>query len=255
MLTALMFVACGGSDNEPSPNDSFQIPQGTQEVDLQNNSQNSEMRAGSIIDYFYEPQELHCHFASPSQNFDDLFFLVFSFNVNKAAEGFLAKEIIYRPKSQEYQEHVRYYGDTAFNGLIYLSTPPYDVSAMPLNSINIVADKDFDAEHPAGSLLNDIFTLEYASAYNLIQSNYDPEINIHQRGHYQKIPLSDFKPLILPCYTYHLYFNKLPDVFGTYEFTISFDYGEDPVSGRSVVVAPVKVSAEFTDQDFIPNRN
>lgn len=65
------------------------------------------------------------------------------------------------------------------------------------------------------------------------------------------IPLSDFKPLNLLYYETFLYFNKLPENLGTYEFSISFDFGKDPVNGREVKVPPAVIKAEFTDKDYV----
>ncbi len=233
LATAMLFAACGDSNDEATP----ETP-----------GKAGAYIEGSIILMFYEPETLDVDFLSPSQGYDNTLLRICAIS---SLERTKMTENHWYKSSEKGQEYVKYYGDTTFSGWIKYSGDDYIVSAMPLNSINIVSDKDFDTEHPAGSSLNDMFTLEYASAWNLIQSNYDPKINIHQYGQYQTMPLSESKELILPFYWMGLYFNKLPEKLGTYEFTITFNYGKDPISGREAKVAPAVVKAEFTEKDYV----
>ncbi len=247
LATAMLFAACGDTNDEATPEEND-----VEQPNIEDNSQSGNNVAGtfyegSIIDYFYEPDILDVCFLSSIQGFD---FPLLGISTTHFLDGLPDPVNIISRRSDKYNEYVKYYGDTTFSGWIWHSGS-YKVSAMPLNTINVTADKNFDSEHPAGTSLNDIFTLEYASAWNLIQSNYDTNINIRQNGKPQTIPLSEFKPLILPCHDMTLYFNKLPEKLGTYEFTITFDYGKDPISGREVKVAPAVVKAEFTEKDYV----
>lgn len=147
-----------------------------------------------------------------------------------------------------FKEYASYYGDTAYFQKLPMGDG-YCVTANPLTSINVTADKDFDSEHPAGSSLNDIMSLKYASAYNLIQSGYDPSINIQnfveKRGDYEVMPLSKLDNVKLLYFRSFLLFDKQPDVKGKYTFEITLNFDKDPISGKEVKLAPAKVEFEF----------
>ena len=49
-----------------------------------------------------------------------------------------------------------------------LITSPFQL----ITPIIIIADCDFDKEHPAGTSLNDIFTLKYLALYSFIKDGY-----------------------------------------------------------------------------------
>lgn len=232
LMYVVLFPSCGDTDEE----------------DTYGKNDAGDYIDGSIIDKFYEPDTLQVSFWSPSQGCDATEFYLYLARIDSNGKF---KGNYWTSISEKGKNYVEYYGDTTFSGWINFSAERYYVSAMPLNSISVTADKDFDVEHPAGSSLNDVFTLEYASAYNLIQSNYNPDLNIFQWGDYQRTPLAEFKPLLLPCFRMYLIFNKLPEKLGAYQFTITYEYGKDPVSGKEVKVAPAVVTAEFTEKDYV----
>ncbi|MCQ2251484.1 MAG: hypothetical protein MJZ66_10305 [Bacteroidales bacterium] len=236
LATAMLFAACGDSNDEATP-------EGKEPEEYKCGT----YIKGSVIDKFYEPKKLDVDFLSPTQGFDYTLFSIYTISYSELkdpANRWLAN-------TEKGQEYVKYYEDTTYSGWLSFTDLRYEVSAMPLNSINVTTNKDFDSEHPAGSSLNDIFTLEYASAYELIQSNYDPNLNFNLTDKYQEIALSEFKASPLLFYHMYLYFNKLPEKLGTYEFTITFNYGKDPISGREAKVAPAVVKAEFTEKDYV----
>lgn len=80
----------------------------------------------------------------------------------------------YRDKDYKYYEKAKYfselYGDTSYNGGII--GWEHAVLAYPIDKMTISCDDDFDAEHPAGTPLDDIVNLEYSTYYKFIESGY-----------------------------------------------------------------------------------
>ena len=243
-LMVLSLAACGGSENEAAPEGDWDGGAGDATY----------LCEGSPVQWYYEPDTMgYVSYASPSQGCTGLLFFIIPVSGDMTYET----EVTYRYSTEGYKQHTEYYGDTTYSKRISIGDG-YCVSAMPLNSISITADKDFDAEHPAGSLLNDYFVLEYSSAYDVIKSGYDPALDItDDRWHseydaYQLMPLSEFEPINLLHYNVSLHFTKLPDVLGEYTFTIAFEYGTDPVSGKEAKkIAPAVVKAVFTEADYV----
>ncbi len=153
-----------------------------------------------------------------------------------------------------YKDYASYYGDTAhltihdcypFDYLGY-----YNVCAFPLLGIDVVCNKDFDIEHPAGSKVNNIL-LYYQSleTYSYLQDK------THQGEDFSNADIKNFKPRRLdlipenPVYLmeseFWIKFGHAPATPGTYEFTIKFTFGPDPLTGETVDIEPVTVSMEF----------
>jgi len=63
----------------------------------------------------------------------------------------------------------------------------------------------------------------------------------------EKLPLSSIpeKPLLMMSNQFEIAFDHTPSAPGTYEFTVKFTFGPDPLSGETVDIAPAKVSIEF----------
>ena len=111
---------------------------------------------------------------------------------------------------------------------------------MPLNNITIVADRDFDAEHPAGALLNDLFTLEYWAKYSYFKQNSKGE------GPSDSLAvLSDFKGASLFNNPVIRFLKKPLKGSGKYVFTVTFDFGKDPLTGGEAAIEPKNIEIEF----------
>jgi hypothetical protein len=147
----------------------------------------------------------------------------------------------------KYEGYAKYYGDTTYTYNHDMS-PRQRVCAMPLMSINVVADRDFDESHPAGASLNDLFTFKYVAHYSFVKNGYLND----KEGERDDCPtdsvavLSDFRGASLfSTYIDPLFFNKLPATPGKYTFTVTLTFGEDPLTGEKVELAPASIVIEF----------
>lgn len=149
-----------------------------------------------------------------------------------------------------YKEYSQYYKD---NGHItihesFALNNGIQACIMPVIAIDVVCDKDFDADHPAGSKLNDIikydqdydtYTFLHSPEYKDLGENWIPKFEPRQ--------LTDLpeNPIYMMNRGYELIFDHTPTTTGTYEFTVKFTFGPDPLTGETVDIAPAKVSIEF----------
>ena len=82
--------------------------------------------------------------------------------------------------SREYEALVTEIGDVSFNREIrYFERVTYATLAK-IQSVTITADKDFNADYPAGSSLNELFTIYFNDAYAFIKNNYQPITDTYQ---------------------------------------------------------------------------
>lgn len=71
--------------------------------------------------------------------------------------------------------------DMTFNDIILFYPPeiPYYICYYPnFTSIDVISDRDFNAEHPAGTSLNDIIRVYYNSVYDYVSSEYTQDEEI-----------------------------------------------------------------------------
>ena len=71
----------------------------------------------------------------------------------------------------KFKELAQKFNDTEYNMIHDVVPPP--VMYVQSASLNIVSDQDYDATHPAGSSLNDLFLVKYTSVDHILQNNYD----------------------------------------------------------------------------------
>ncbi len=155
-----------------------------------------------------------------------------------------------------YKEYAEYYGDTAHlknhHSVILGISKVFNVCVSPLTAIDVICNKEFDNNHPAGSSLNDI--LSYKQSLEL----YEYLKNKQYQGeelYYTIGSIQDFNPRKLntlpdnPVYLmesdFSLIFDHEPTTPGTYEFTVKFTFGADPLTGETVDIAPATVSIDF----------
>lgn len=88
-------------------------------------------------------------------------------------------------------------GDLAYNRKVYITSYAfrqfsstqgiwfrnYEASASDITSIDIVADKEWDEAHPAGSSLADLFYFDALNRYLYIKSGYSDEVQVRTRIH------------------------------------------------------------------------
>lgn len=71
----------------------------------------------------------------------------------------------------KFKELAQKFNDTEYNMIHDVVPPP--VMYVQSTSLNIVSDQDYDATHPAGSSLNDLFLVKYTCVDHILQNNYD----------------------------------------------------------------------------------
>ena len=148
----------------------------------------------------------------------------------------------------KYNEYASYYGDTSYTW--YHNTSVIENgSAIPINSITIVANKDFDEVHPAGTSLNDLFSVKYYAFHSFIKNNFkniyagkDESVDYYPMDSVMLV--SDFKEVSLFNNQAKFYLIKRP-AKGKYTFTFTLNFGEDPLTGEKVDVPPASIEVEF----------
>ena len=119
-------------------------------------------------------------------------------------------------------------------------------------AIDVVTNKDFDEGHLAGSKLNDILFYDQSlDRYSYLQDKeYQKEklysgIGSCKDFEPRRLGLIPENPVYLMESNFVIRFDHAPTTPGTYEFTIKFTFGPDPLSGETVDIEPVTVSMEF----------
>ena len=139
-------------------------------------------------------------------------------------------------------------GDTEFNDL--KSPPEQGIIAFADNftGIKFTSDKDWSAEYPAGTSLNDKMGVRYVSYAEYIESGYPPGFDLGKDILYDK-PLSalqpddlrvvEYTPSSLSIYSFILYFTSVPDNPGeVHTFTVEFTTSDGMVKTASITCTP-----------------
>ncbi len=143
----------------------------------------------------------------------------------------------------KYKWYAKYYGDTTYNDLQWMGGNASGC-LMPLKGITVVADKALDEMHPAGTALNDLFLISYARLYQYIQGGYKPKYRLNEIALKSTSELSTLKDVNLFSRYSELIFKQQPAP-GKYTFTVTLDFGEDPLTGEKVTVPPASIEIEF----------
>ncbi len=233
LLAGLLMWSCGKSDDSESPLDNVTNSAGT-------------YTTSSYMESFFTPHYLVLFTPEYLQDSGVTFFADISdFRVSEV------KRTAYPNYSwchdsilSKFHEYVVFYGDTSYCGM-HSQARNGNGCMMPLKSISIVADKDLDEAHPAGTLLNDLFDIRYPRYNSYIKSGYIPKLNVNDYVLDSISPLSDFKGEILFPEDAKFYLKKHPSNKGKYTFTVTFTFDDDPVSGESLELAPASIEIEF----------
>ena len=146
------------------------------------------------------------------------------------------------------------YGDNTYNREVAIPGDGYyTANHPPCAGLDVISNKDFDAEHPAGTSLADIMTIQYRSAVKFIENGYKDK-----KDYMEDIrkPLDELQPtdLTLSIRNIFLIFDKEPDVLETHgltffwtttegiTYTTSFNYDFTLPEGE---VEPYTVSIEY----------
>ncbi|MBP5683234.1 MAG: hypothetical protein J6X05_08340 [Bacteroidales bacterium] len=143
-----------------------------------------------------------------------------------------------------YYNYANYYGDTTYWGQHTMVAKGHG-SIMPLKTISVVADRNYDENHPAGTLLNDLLSISYPHNYSYISNKYAPSRLGSDYMLDSISPLSSFKGDFLFPDRFKLIFQNHPSVHGKYTFTVTLTFDKDPVSGESLELAPASIEIEF----------
>lgn len=141
----------------------------------------------------------------------------------------------FRGKDYQHYDKVEYfsklYDDTSYTGKV--RPGEHAVLAYPIEKISLWCGKDFDAEHPVGTPLNDIVSLYFETYYDFVQSGYkdykednpewiDPTLEEHLLS-FEEVN-SDITKLTQVGMSQNAFanvrFNSTPETLGEYPFTI-----------------------------------
>lgn len=209
------------------------------------------IKTGNYMDFFMKPSGLSLSYQDSTSGYDwtmaitPTFTLTFDCNGRTDMYGY-NPSVEDQKHLDKYNEYAKYFGDTSYS---WYHDMYFDRAiTAQLYSIDIVADKDFDKEHPAGTSLNNLFTLKYNAYHSYIKGNYK---NVHAKeGERSDVPMdsvsvvTDFKGSSLFQSGAKLLLSKRP-AKGKYTFTFTLNFGEDPLTGEKVEVPPASIEVEF----------
>lgn len=142
---------------------------------------------------------------------------------------------------EAYNKYAEYYEDTNFQRDDDDHGGP-DVSCNPLAAISVTCDRDWDLEHPAGTLLNDLIATDVMSVKKQIESGYKETNHFFNYNNLTEIDYNAIRPFTDMIY---LYMPTPTDKNDKYIFTISVSFDKDPISGENVSIEPVTVEVEY----------
>ena len=144
----------------------------------------------------------------------------------------------------KFKEYANYYGDTSYTSAHDMDVDE-NVIPIPVESINIIANRDFDEQHPAGTSLNNLFKLHYICHQSFIKNGYKNQRNGESCPIDSLVKLSDLKTTsLIGLYTSHLFFDN-PTTSGKYTFTLFINFGEDPITHETLELPPASIEIEF----------
>lgn len=221
------------------------------------------IETNNIVDNYFVPGKM---LATPSETENNILWLKWSRVINSdyaPNNYYLASQSFnYQAKNKteykRYIEYAKYFGDTVYNRWHYFEETEW-ISVMPLTSVDITSDKEFDTDHPAGSNINDLCTfVDHGNNIYAFLHDTDAQGVPLYKGHYKTngdVPLhfsryynvNEIKtnPIIMPSESNYIRFNKMPEKHGTYNITISIKFGPDPITGQEIDIEPVTVSIDF----------
>ena len=117
----------------------------------------------------------------------------------------------------KYEQLCSLYGDTSYNMEV---NRPFEMARVVtkyphFSIIEVRSDKDFDAEHPAGTPLNDIMSIRFQSAKEFINSGYS-DYTLEEKIYTKSLAELDKNDLELSIHNLFLIFDKEPDVLTTH---------------------------------------
>lgn len=151
----------------------------------------------------------------------------------------LAGEFI-NPQPALFNPIAKHNNDTTYNDTYWDRTPYMSGTA---KYINLTCDRDYDAEHPKGALLNDIVKIDYYTAKPFIDSKYkNRRLGDHDKSRTVEL-LRDFNTKQVGMLRYDLNFRltTAPQTPGLYRFI--FTYCDDTGSEISATTEQINLQA------------
>lgn len=124
----------------------------------------------SFISYYEEPDGIYCKIVS-SGNLTGLLVGSASESLpsNERHKNFIQRAESWPEINRLYDSICEANNDMSFNNW---SPSPYPCIHRKIESLHIISDQDYDAEHPAGTYLDDILSIQIKTAYEFIQNGY-----------------------------------------------------------------------------------
>jgi hypothetical protein len=132
-------------------------------------------------------------------------------------------------------------GDTSFNREVYTFEYMAFSTLAQIKSVAITSDKDFNVDHPAGSSLNNLFTIYFNDPYALIKNNYRPidgTYKYHTDIYTENYPFAVFKERLSAVnfmerpfidYRWDVVLNVAPEITDAYTFYVRVTLADDTV--------------------------
>jgi len=139
-----------------------------------------------------------------------------------------------------YNKYSEYYHDTKYK--IYDDEWGIgEASCNPLSKISVSCDRDWNSAHPANTAIDDLIYAGIATLKPYIDNNYQ-EFNNWEHGELADFNYEKCNPFMS---FFDLYIPHPSDKSGKYTLTITVNFDNDPITGKSVSVEPVEVEVEF----------
>ena len=152
----------------------------------------------------------------------------------------------------KFKELAQKFNDTKYNKINYMSPPP--MMYVQSESLNIVSDQDYDATHPAGSSLNDLFLVKYACVDHILQNNYDMTrtdqqvaLGLYVWQFMESVDEFNQKRPVLVGFDFWFYPTERPTGNKQHRFTITYKN----VEGKELVATTLPVL--ILEQEEAPN--
>lgn len=177
---------------------------------------------------------------NPSQTVEDF---KINLRVTESTANSYRYDIIDRKTdATKFKELAQKFNDTEYNKINDIPPPP--MMYVQSESLNIVSDQDYDATHPAGSSLNDLFLVKYASVDHILQNHYDltPTEQQMKLGLYvwqfmESVDAFNQKRPILVGFDFWFYPTEHPTGNKQHRFTITYKN----VEGKELVATTLPV--------------
>ena len=187
---------------------------------------------------------------NPSQTVEDF---KINLRVTESTANSYRYDIVDRKTdATKFKELAQKFHDTEYNKINDIPPPP--MMYVQSESLNIVSDQDYDATHPAGSSLNDLFLVKYTSVDHILQNHYDMtrteqqvELGLAPWEFMESVDAFNQKQPTLVWFYFWFYPTERPTGNKQHRFTITYKN----VEGKELVATTLPVL--ILEQEAAPN--